>query len=119
MRYKNIISILISVLVMLIFPWCAVTFISADGAMAACFLLFFAINPLASVAIGIISGRSIRTSWFQPGLLASFFLLGTFLFFDMGEPAFILYAAVYLLLGYTAMLITSFIARKSIRRNYL
>lgn len=105
MIIKNSICVLLSALVMLLFPWCAVTFIKGDGGMAGCFLLFFAINPIVSVAVGIFSGRNIRVAWFQPMLLAILFLFGTWIFFDMGEPAFILYAAVYLLLGYAAMLI--------------
>ena len=109
---KNGICILVSMLIMLFLPWCAVTFIKGDGGMAVCFLLFFAINPIASVNVGIFSGRYIRASWFQPILLAVLFLLGTWVFFDMGEQAFILYAVVYLLLGCVAMLINVFIVRK-------
>lgn len=109
---KNGICILVSMLIMLFLPWCAVTFIKGDGGMAVCFLLFFAINPIASVNVGIFSGRNIRASWFQPILLAVLFLLGTWIFFDMGEQAFILYAVVYLLLGCVAMLISVFIVRK-------
>ena len=109
---KNGICILVSTLIMMFFPWCAVTFIKGDGGMAACFLLFFAINPIASVSVGIFSGRNIHASWFQPILLAVLFLIGTWIFFDMGEQAFILYAVVYLLLGFVAMLISVFIVRK-------
>ena len=113
MAKENVISILVSALIMLLFPWCAVTFIKGDGGMAVCFLMFFAINPAASVVIGMISGRNIRASWFLPILSAVLFLLGTWIFFDMGELAFILYAAVYLLLGCVAMLISAFLVRKS------
>ncbi len=37
---------------MLALPWLAVTFVKGDAGMAVCFLLFFAIDPLYSVAIG-------------------------------------------------------------------
>lgn len=53
-----------------------------------CFLLFFAINPAASAAIGMISGRNIRASLFLPILLAVLFLLRTWMFFDMGNEHF-------------------------------
>ena len=111
---KNSIYILVSALIMLFFPWCAVTFVKGDGGMAVCFLLFYAINPVTSVTMGVFSGKNIRVLWFQPILLAVLFLLGTWILFDMGEPAFILYAAVYLLLGCAAMLFTSFIVRKKV-----
>lgn len=41
---KNGICVFVSAVIMLFLPWCAVTFIKGDGAMAACFLLFYAIN---------------------------------------------------------------------------
>lgn len=109
---KNGICILVSTLIMLVFPWCAVTFIKGDGGMAACSMLFFVINPITSVSVGIFSGRNIRASWFQPILLAVLFLIGTWIFFDMGEQAFIFYAVVYLLLGCVAMLISIFVVRR-------
>ena len=119
---KNVICVLVSALIMLLFPGCAVTFMKGDGGMAACFLLFFVINPIASVAMGIFSGRNIHAAWFQPIILAVLFLLGTWMFFDMGELAFILYAAVYLLLGCAAMMISACIVRKRKdsydKRNY-
>ena len=50
---KNIIFWLAaSVAVMLALPWLAVTFVTGDAAMVVCFLLFFAVNPVYSVAIG-------------------------------------------------------------------
>ena len=104
---KNCVCLFMSALIMLLLPWCAVTLIKGDGGMAALFLLFYAINPIASIAIGIFSGRNIRASWFQPVLLAILFLLGAWVFFDIGEWLFILYATIYLLLGCVAMLITS------------
>lgn len=112
MAKKNGICILISTLIMLLLPWCAVTFGKGDAGMAVCFLLFFAVNPIMSVVTGVFSGRDIRSSWFQPMLLAALFLLGTWVFFGMGEPAFLFYAVVYLILGYSAMLITSFVFMK-------
>ena len=109
---KNGICILVSTLIMLFFPWYAVTFIKGDGSMAACFILFFVIAPIASVNVGIFSGRHIRASWFQPILLAVLFLVGTWIFFDMEEKTFVLYAVVYLLLGCAAMLVSVFIVRR-------
>ena len=100
MLKKNMICSIISILVMLLFPWCAVTFVKGDSGMAVCFLLFFVINPILSISMGFFSGKNIKTSWFQPLLSAILFLMGTWLFFDIGETAFIIYAVVYLVLGY-------------------
>lgn len=111
---KNIILLLAaSVAVMLAFPWLAVTFVKGDAGMAVCFLLFFAVNPLYSVLIGAFAGKDVKHLWSFPIVSAVLFLIGTWIFFDMGETAFILYAAVYLVLGIAAMLISMFIRKKT------
>ena len=102
----------VSVVVMLVMPWMAVTFVKGDAGMAVCFLLFYAINPIYSVAIGIFAGKDIKYRWSLPVISAVLFLCGTWIFFDMGETAFILYAAIYLVFGIAAMLISMCIRKK-------
>ena len=110
---KNIIFWLAaSVAVMLALPWLAVTFVTGDAAMVVCFLLFFAVNPVYSVAIGAVAGKNIRHLWSLPVISAAMSLIGAWIFFEMGEMAFILYAAVYLALGIAAMLISMFVRKK-------
>ena len=110
---KNIILWLAaSAVVMLAFPWLAVTFVKGDAGMAVCFLLFFAVNPLYSVIIGAFAGKDVKHLWSLPVISAVLFLIGTWIFFDMGETAFILYAAVYLVIGIMAMLISMLIRKK-------
>ena len=113
MKRSTILWIAASAVVMLAFPWLAVTFVKGDAGMAVCFLLFFAVNPLYSVLIGAFSGKDIRHLWSLPVISAVLFLIGTWIFFDMGETAFILYAAAYLALGIAAMLISVFIRKKT------
>ena len=111
---KNIILWLAaSAVVMLAFPWLAVTFVKGDVGMAVCFLLFFAVNPLYSVIIGAFAGKDVKHLWSLPVISAVLFLIGTWIFFDMGEIAFILYAAVYLVIGIMAMLISMLIRKKT------
>ncbi len=111
---KNIILwVAASAVVMLAFPWLAVTFVKGDAGMAVCFLLFFAVNPLYSVIIGAFAGKDVKHLWSLPFISAVLFLIGTWIFFDMGETAFILYAAVYLVIGIMAMLISMFIRKKT------
>ena len=102
MTQKKIVSVLMIALVMLGLPWAAVTFIKGDGGMAACFLLFFAINPLCSLIVGLFAGKQFSVSWFQPLLCACFFVFGTWVLFDMSERAFLIYALIYLLIGYAS-----------------
>ncbi len=111
---KNIILwVAASMAVMLAFPWLAVTFVKGDAGMAVCFLLFFAVNPLYSMIIGAFAGKDVKHLWSLPVISAVLFLIGTWIFFDMGETAFILYAAVYLIIGIMAMLISMFIRKKT------
>ena len=113
MKQNIILCLAASAVVMLVFPWLAVTFVKADAGMAVCLLLFFAVNPLYSVLIGAYAGKDIRRLWSFPVISAVMFLIGTWIFFDMGETAFILYAAAYLALGIVAMLISMLIRKKT------
>ena len=83
--------------------------------MAVCLLLFIAINPIYSVVIGIFVGKDVKHLWSLPVISAMLFLIGTWIFFDMGEMAFVLYAVVYLVLGIVTMLISMIIRKKAQR----
>lgn len=112
MLKKNSICTLCSAMVMLLLPWCAVTFAKGDNGMAICFLLFFAVDPMAAICIGLFAGRKLKAAWFQPLLLSVLFLVGTWVLFDMGEWAFLLYAVIYLLIGYSAAAMTAVLVKK-------
>lgn len=86
---KNSICILISVVIMIALPELAVIFVKADSAMAIFLLIFFVINPIAAITIGIFAGKNISFAWFQPLLLAMLFVLGSWISFDKGEKDFI------------------------------
>ena len=109
---RNSICALCSATIMLLLPWCAVAFANGTGGMAICLLLFFAIDPMAAICVGVFAGRKFKAAWFQPLLLSALFLLGAWLFFDMGERAFLLYAAIYLFLGYSAAAIAAILSKK-------
>jgi hypothetical protein len=108
--------LVISAAVMLALPWLTVTFVKGDAGMAVCFLLFFSVDPLYSMITGVYAGKDVRHLWSLPVISAALFLTGTWIFFQMGEPAFVLYAAVFLALGTAAMLISMFIRTKMQRR---
>lgn len=95
-----------AVLLMIGCPWLAVTFAGSAG-MAVCFLLFFAVNPCFCALCGIAAGRDLKSLWPAPILSALLFLAGTWIFFDPGEFAFLLYCGIYLIIGIAFMAITS------------
>lgn len=112
MKKNFILWLLISAVIMLMLPWLAVTFIKADGGMAVVFLLFFAVNPIYSVLIGAFAGRDVVHLWSLPVISSILFVAGTWIFFDMGETAFIMYAGIYLVLGVLSLLVSMFIHKK-------
>ena len=115
MKKNFILWLTASAVVILALPWLAVTLVKGDAGMAVCFLLFFALNPLYSVIFGVFAGKDMKHLWSLPIVSAALFLIGTWIFFDMGEMAFILYAVVYLVLGIVAMLISMIIRKKAQR----
>lgn len=109
---KKLIAWTISTMILMIgFPWLAVTFAGSAG-MAICFLLFFAINPLYAAVCGAFAGKNIKQLWVLPMITAGLFLAGAWLFFDMGETAFLLYCGCYLVIGIAAMLISALVNKR-------
>lgn len=112
MKPKCLIPLAIIACVMFILPWLAVNFARGDAGMAISFVLFYAINPMFSIAIGIFSGKAFKKSWYLPLVVAATFLLSVWVLFELGEPVFILYAAVYLALGVLSMFITALVRNR-------
>ena len=120
MTMKKMIAWLItSASILLALPWLAVTFIKSDAGMAVSLFLFFVLNPIYAICAGAYAGRDVKRFWALPLITALFFLAGAWLFFDMGEMAFILYALIYLLLGMAAMLLSHFIRKKQSKNSTL
>lgn len=109
---RKIIGFIISAIFLMIgCPWLTVTFAGVNG-MAVCFILFFAINPLFFAVCGGFAGTNIRKFWILPIIAAALFLTGVGLFFEMGEPAFLLYCGCYLVISTVAMLMSAFIKKR-------
>lgn len=92
--------------VMLLLPWLVVQFARSDAGMAAVLLLFFCVDPGYCIMAGYYAGKKIGRLWWVPMMSAAAFLTGVWFLFEPGEPAFLIYAAVYFALGMTAMLIS-------------
>lgn len=105
---KSVVWTMYAALLMIGCPWLAVTF-AGSAAMAVCFILFFAINPLFAAVCGAFAGKSIKQFWPLPIITAVLFLTGVWLFFEMGEPAFLWYFGCYLVIGIVAMVISNFV----------
>lgn len=95
-----------SAAVMLLLPWAAVTFVRNDAGMAVTLLLFFMVNPIYSITSGVFAGKNIKALWSLPVITATLFVLGTWIFFEPGEGAFVIYAGVYLLMSMGSMFLS-------------
>lgn len=93
----------VTVAVMFVLPFAVARFASECSGMALCMMLFFIVNPIWSVILGIRCGRNVRQMWNLPLVSAVLFLAGAWLFFDIKEAWFIIYPASYLIVAWTAM----------------
>ena len=70
-----------------------------------------------SAILGFRCGKNIRRMWNLPLVSSIAFLAGTWIFFDIKEVWFIIYAAVYLIIGWTVMGISSYLNKRNIQSN--
>lgn len=101
--------IAVTVAVMFVFPLAVAKLASECSGMVLCMILFFIVNPIYSAILGFRCGMNIRQMWHLPLVSPIAFLSGTWLFFDIKEVWFIIYASVYLIIGWTAMGISKYL----------
>ena len=101
-----------AVILMIGFPWFVAAFVDHAG-MIVCLLLFFAVNPIFSVACGFSAGKEIRRLWVLPIIVAGLFFVGAQLFFATGEHTFLWYSAGYLIIGIAAMWLSLFMKKRN------
>lgn len=111
MENKRTIIIWLSatIIVMFALPFAVAGLASECSGMALCMMLFFIVNPIYSAILGYHCGKDIKKMWNLPLVSALAFLAGTWIFFDIHELWFIVYATVYLAIGWTAMAISKHI----------
>lgn len=93
----------VTVAVMCVLPFAVARLASECSGMALCMMLFYIVNPIYSAVLGQRCGRNVRSMWYLPLILSIAFLAGTWLFFDIREVWFIIYATIYLAIGWMAM----------------
>jgi len=104
-------NILLIIAIMFMLPFIGVKIVPADAGMAFCFILFYAVNPVFSIVLGILSGGNLKRMWFNPIISSIIFLLSVWALFDIRETAFIIYSLAYLIICTISMLITYTIKR--------
>ena len=104
-----IIWLAITILVMLALPFAVARLASECSGMALSMMLFLIVNPIYSAILGYRCGKDIKKMWNLPLVSAVAFLAGTWIFFNIHELWFVVYATVYLAIGWTAMAISKHI----------
>lgn len=113
---RYIIWLTITLTVMLILPLAVARLASENSGMVLCMMLFFIVNPLYAAILGYQSGKEIHKMWTLPLVSSITFLSGTWIFFDIKEPWFIIYAGIYLIIGYVAMIIRRYALNETNRQ---
>lgn len=108
---KNIAALILIAVVMFLLPGATVVFAPHDAGMAICFVLFFGLNSLFSLYVGIYSGLNVKSRWYLPVINAAAFLLGVWTVFDWGNPDFCGFAIAYLVIALLAMVTTIVVVR--------
>ena len=99
----------VTIIVMFALPFAVARLASECSGMALCMMLFFIVNPIYSAILGYRCGKDIKKMWNLPLVSAVAFLAGTWIFFDIHELWFVVYAIVYLAIGWIAMAISKHI----------
>lgn len=101
-----------AVIVMLLFPWAAVTFVKKEAGMLISILLLYVIYPIYFIGAGIFCGRDIKKKWWCLIISATVFMLGAWIFLNMDVVGIILYIAIYVAVGLISMFISAIINKK-------
>ena len=108
---KRIILILsLIILTMLIIPLITVNTVKGGAGMFICLLLFFAVYPVVSVVVGIISAKAVKYLWFTPFLTALSFRAFAFCTYKTAFP--FIYSAFYFIICSLSILVNWLITRK-------
>ena len=103
---RIIIIISVMLVALLIAPLAVLNFANPMHGMGLMFLLFFGVDPVASIIVGILSGASVKKLWWSPLLFGVMFLLCCWLALQEIVLDLVVYAVIYLLLGMIAMAVT-------------
>ena len=102
--HKVLIAVCSIIVCMLCIPWIATKLAEPTWGMSICLFMFFVINPLLSIVLGLMAGTELNRLWWIPlgGALVFplFFSLVVWSFI----PELFIYSALYLGVGIAAML---------------
>ena len=104
---KKTVLIIISFAVTVLLPLLICYVLRVGGGMAFMWILWYLVNPLWHAALGAISGRDVKKSWYLPLVSAAIFLAGAMMLFPGNGKHFAVFAACYAGIGMLAALISA------------
>ena len=111
LRTKIIIAVGALLLFMMLLPMIVIKAVPGWAGLGFLLFSFFVVEPLVVAGVGILAGTDVRRLWWLPLLSAVSFPL----LFGIAVSDFVLdlyfYSAIYLLIGYCAMLVAYFIKK--------
>ncbi len=96
-------TLVVCALVEVLVPLAVTLTVPGDAGFGVTYILFFIIDPLFAVVFGAYAGRALRERWFVPLTVGAVYVLGAWCVFSFGEPAFLYYGGLYLVLGLIGM----------------
>lgn len=117
LKKKLIIIITIMFFVLFIVPLILVKLAKPHEFMGIMIMLFFCVNPIASVIINSLIGKDIKKLWLIPMLFCIVFLFSYWIVLKEIILDLMFYAGIYLIIGLVFMFISSFVAKK-IKNKY-
>lgn len=95
---KKIFWYFLSFFVMIVLPFLAVHFVSADNGMAICFILFYAINPMYFAMVGLVAGLNGKCMEEIPYFGVILFLLGIIFVIGSTDWSFAYFCICYIII---------------------
>lgn len=102
---KTAFWLILSALVMIGLPWLFVACLSSNASMIACLIMFYAANPVYSVIVGLAAGKGAKKHRLLPVMPPLLFIAGVWTVLRANDTVMYVYAAVYLVLAFAAMLL--------------
>lgn len=112
MKNKILIYIITVLLILLIIPFIAMNIIKPNEGMGFLLLMFFIINPIVSILLGVLSGKNISKLFWIPISFAILFpVLYVFTLEELVMDLY-LYSIGYLVLGLVSMTVTYYLNKR-------
>ena len=116
MKKSTIIWLAVTAAVMLALPW-ATTQLPGEFGFPGAIFLFFSVNPMYSLILGIFAGFAPRERWWLLLAEAGLYLGGAWVFVALLEPTFLQYAFLYTAAGAISMGFTAAIRKSWAKRQ--